>query len=338
METSRGHPADSPFSLPAALASHRFHSRDLDEVRSHIGRMFCEHDMRIIDRGAMLDALSRRFDCRGLTFTEVSYGADVLVNPGQLAGFYLIQVPLAGRAWVDVGGQQVPCTPGHATIQDPETPVEMFWSADCRKIVLRYDRPSFERFVELYAGHPVSGPVQLARRIDLARPEGSALLGLLRNVAGLPVASASEISPLLKAHLESCFMSAMLQFQPAERLALHARHDRLEPPHAVQKVRDYLYAHAHEAIAIGDLSEIAGVPLRTLHHQFRRSLGVTPMQLLRDIRLERVRAALMGAAPETSVTRVALDWGFDHLGRFAATYRNRFGETPRETLLRARGP
>ena len=46
-------------------------------------------------------------------------------------------------------------------------------------------------------------------------------------------------------------------------------------------------------------------------------------------------AWLLGA-PGTSVTTVALNWGFDHFGRFAANYRQRFGEAPRETLQRAR--
>lgn len=45
---------------------------------------------------------------------------------------------------------------------------------------------------------------------------------------------------------------------------------------------------------------------------------------------------LLGARAGSSVTSIALDWGFDHLGRFAASYKKRFGETPRETLKRTR--
>jgi AraC-like DNA-binding protein len=36
--------------------------------------------------------------------------------------------------------------------------------------------------------------------------------------------------------------------------------------------------------------------------------------------------------PRLSVTESALRAGFDHLGRFAAGYRQRFGESPSQTV------
>jgi transcriptional regulator GlxA family with amidase domain len=38
------------------------------------------------------------------------------------------------------------------------------------------------------------------------------------------------------------------------------------------------------------------------------------------------------ASPDTSVARIALDLGFDHLGRFAQHYRQVIGESPSQTL------
>jgi AraC family ethanolamine operon transcriptional activator len=37
-----------------------------------------------------------------------------------------------------------------------------------------------------------------------------------------------------------------------------------------------------------------------------------------------------------TVTRVALDWGFEHLSQFARDYRGVYGETPSATLRRTR--
>ncbi len=51
--------------------------------------------------------------------------------------------------------------------------------------------------------------------------------------------------------------------------------------------------------------------------------------------MERARQALLGPEPASSVTGIALDWGFAHLGRFSVEYRERFGECPSQTLRRA---
>jgi AraC-like DNA-binding protein len=61
------------------------------------------------------------------------------------------------------------------------------------------------------------------------------------------------------------------------------------------------------------------------------------MRLLRQARLAQARSELAAPRPGTTVTRVALDCGFTHLGRFSQEYVRRFGERPSETLQRARG-
>jgi transcriptional regulator GlxA family with amidase domain len=54
------------------------------------------------------------------------------------------------------------------------------------------------------------------------------------------------------------------------------------------------------------------------------------------MRLERAREHLLSAGLSDTVTSIALDCGFVHLGRFPATYRMAFGELPTETLARSR--
>ena len=61
------------------------------------------------------------------------------------------------------------------------------------------------------------------------------------------------------------------------------------------------------------------------------------MVLLRQARLARARRDLLEGLPGTTVTQTALQWGFQHLGRFSGEYARRFGESPSDTLRRARG-
>jgi transcriptional regulator GlxA family with amidase domain len=59
------------------------------------------------------------------------------------------------------------------------------------------------------------------------------------------------------------------------------------------------------------------------------------MTYLRDLRLRGVHEELKEALPGTrTVEGIAYGWGVVHLGRFAASYRQTFGEVPSETLRR----
>jgi transcriptional regulator GlxA family with amidase domain len=59
---------------------------------------------------------------------------------------------------------------------------------------------------------------------------------------------------------------------------------------------------------------------------------MSPMQYLRATRLEHARELLRRSQPERRIADVALDCGFTHLGRFAIAYREKFGESPSETV------
>jgi transcriptional regulator GlxA family with amidase domain len=57
------------------------------------------------------------------------------------------------------------------------------------------------------------------------------------------------------------------------------------------------------------------------------------MTYLRQVRLRRARQALQAAEHhQVTVRSIAAGLGILHMGRFAAAYREAFGETPSETL------
>lgn len=80
---------------------------------------------------------------------------------------------------------------------------------------------------------------------------------------------------------------------------------------------------------------MAGVSVRSVQIAFRRAYGITPSAALLACRLRHARLLLRSAGPATSVTQVALDCGFYHLGRFSLQYKRAFAESPSATLRRA---
>jgi transcriptional regulator GlxA family with amidase domain len=105
-------------------------------------------------------------------------------------------------------------------------------------------------------------------------------------------------------------------------------------PRCVRKAVELIEAHAHEPLTVEDIAEAVGCSVRALQSGFRQHLGSSPLTYLRDVRLELVHEDLLNAGPSrgVSVTEVALNRGFTHLGRFAQAYRERFGVAPSETL------
>ncbi|WP_169798711.1 AraC family transcriptional regulator [Falsihalocynthiibacter arcticus] len=86
---------------------------------------------------------------------------------------------------------------------------------------------------------------------------------------------------------------------------------------------------------IVDLCAAVGVSARTLQYAFRDYVGMSPVTYLRLWRLNRAHAALLEAdTRSTSVTEVAMQFNFGHLGRFSGDYNRLFGEVPSITLAR----
>jgi AraC-like DNA-binding protein len=103
----------------------------------------------------------------------------------------------------------------------------------------------------------------------------------------------------------------------------------------VRRAIDYMAAFSADPLTVPDIAEAVGVSTRRLQDAFRLTRGQTPWEHLTTIRLGNARARLLaGAGP--SVTAIAFECGFSHLGRFSQTYRATYGERPSATLARAR--
>lgn len=103
----------------------------------------------------------------------------------------------------------------------------------------------------------------------------------------------------------------------------------------VRKAEEIMAARFDEPLRIAEIAQLAGVSERSLQLAFREQLGATPRQRLNRFRLNEVRRRLLNPRHNDTVSSVALECGFAHLGRFAGVYRAEFGEHPSSTLSRS---
>ena len=88
----------------------------------------------------------------------------------------------------------------------------------------------------------------------------------------------------------------------------------------------YADDNADRDITTADMAAVAGVRPRALQYAFRRYRDTTPLQYLRQVRLQRAHRDLQAADPNrTTVAAVAARWGFTNPGRFSTDYRTAYG-------------
>ena len=104
-------------------------------------------------------------------------------------------------------------------------------------------------------------------------------------------------------------------------------------PRAVRHAMAFMDDNADGPITVNDAAIAVHMSVRGLQVAFKKHLGTSPSDYLRTVRLSGARADLKRFTPnERTVEEIARRWGFAHTARFAATYRNTYGENPSQTL------
>jgi AraC-like DNA-binding protein len=128
-------------------------------------------------------------------------------------------------------------------------------------------------------------------------------------------------------------MWTLLHCQPNNFSEELAAREQPQTPHYIRQTEHFIQTHYGESISLEQLVEHANVSERTLLEGFKRYRDVSPMKLLKLTRLDYVHLALKEADPASNnVTELALACGFSQLGKFSTEYKERFGESPSDTL------
>ena len=87
-----------------------------------------------------------------------------------------------------------------------------------------------------------------------------------------------------------------------------------------------------ENLCVGTVASHLGVTERALQMAFRTHLGMSPAELIRTRRMERIREDICAGAGQHDLMDLASQWGIKSRSTLASNYRSRFAETPSQTL------
>lgn len=141
---------------------------------------------------------------------------------------------------------------------------------------------------------------------------------------------------LHEALLSTLFSTLLLGLGPYLRCFEPPQSEATRRPAYLDAALEYISENYPSIKGIGYLAAVVGISQRQLQSMFMAHVGMSPVQHLREVRLVAARDLLCTENPDVrrSVSSVALRVGFDHLGRFSASYAKRFGEPPSRTLAR----
>lgn len=315
-------------------------SRDFEETQQFLANKGLES--RLPGRGAA--DIDRRFDAiirstygQNLYVAYMEYGADIEIDAAAERMDYGFSIPVGGTMASSAGdGEILGCTRTQTVLASPGQPQTMYLAGDAKRLALSVQQDLVRQRLAALTGEDVHGVIEFEPILDVTAGAGHLITSNMEMIVaqqdrGVPVFA----DRLREAHFEETVLSTLLLYHRHSHSWMLERPAHAPASRDVKRVIDYLHAHLAEAVTLDDLVAVAGVPGRTLNEHFRAFTGHAPMAYLRRLRLAAVRRELM-AGPATSVTDVALRFGFLHLGRFSGVYRQAFGEAPSATLERGR--
>jgi AraC-like DNA-binding protein len=310
----------------------RFVTEDLDLSRE-VQRGLWEHHELYLNSGWKYGIRWHQVDLKHTSLSYLHSPTSVRVVKGPRSHTYRFGFHCDGTSRYNINGYESIVRPGLAILNAPGQMVDAQTNPH-RLLALTLDGTFVDKALTRRFGR-VPPFEEWAREFELRSGPSACLQSLMFWMAkelDSPECWLLALPPAalrLERAMLGLFLDCLGERRPASRRPC----DDLATKH-VKRVEEWIDAHYGDAVTIDDLAEVAGISVRSLQESFRRLRNCTPMEALARRRLRAACDALR--TPEATVTQVATDCGFFHLGRFASRYREVFGEAPSATLSRAR--
>lgn len=269
-----------------------------------------------------------------LIYLQVTEAATI--RPGPVTGFFHLQLPVTGKATVLVDAVKINCNSTQGTMASPHGELQINFATSSEHIIIRIEKQILKRHLEQLIGRRPHKSLKFKSVISLTESRAQELTDLLSllilslvNRTGMARLQVSRIQ------MNTLFLTSLLtclEHNFSDELA--GFHKAIWPVY-ITKAQNYIRCNMTSSISPEDIANAANISTRTLFMGFQEYLNTTPMRYLKDMRLEQVRQTLNFAHPTgSSVTTIAMEYGFNHLGHFCTSYKEKFGELPHETLNR----
>jgi AraC-like DNA-binding protein len=307
-------------------------SSDVREFTARLNSVYYPADV-VPDAGGRAPVVSVLHAVHQADYTlgYIRPGGGVSVTPEREHTTYHVNLALSGSVVAVSGSQEVVLEPGWASVHSAGQQHVLRVSPGSELIGLKLSRELVEGELSALLGRPVTDRVRFDAPFDLRSAPGRSWLSLAQLVLAEMSRPGLLDGALIQRQYVRTLVAGLLTAQPHNYSdALRDGHAPLRP-RTLRRAQEHVHAHFAAPLGVTDIALAAGSSVRRIQETFAEHLDMSPMTYLRNVRLDHVHRLLVEG--RGTVTDVAQECGFSHLGRFSAAYRERFGELPSQTLL-----
>ncbi|MFB4305161.1 helix-turn-helix transcriptional regulator [Actinomadura sp. GTD37] len=323
---------------PPLSAYERVVSTDIDVLHDTVEPFAVGHDLQARRPGDPLDGLVNALGVGAVNLVWVRYGGGgVIVDTPPTEGHFAMCAPMAPMG-VEYRATHDRDTAGGSLVLSHDEPMRMTPHPELGCLVIATSTGRLADHLAGHLGRDCTTPLRFHRVEAPAIAPASIIERTWRHVCGVldHATARGGLHPLAARSLEESLLTAILLGLPHTATESLAEEPARCPHHLAAAIREWVEANHQRPIGVTDIAAAVGISVRQLQAICQDQWNLTPTQLLRGVRLDHARAALTVApvGPGT-VTDIAGAAGYLHMSRFAAHYRQRFGETPTQTLRQA---
>ena len=247
--------------------------------------------------------------------------------------FIGVTIPVRGRFIAD---RKKSFKPGTAHVLNIDDPFNLTFPQETDIVVSNFYKPLIARFSSNLFNDEISTQSQSLRRINLKTPAGNSFWRYLYFIWTELCSDEGIIkSKMVIEEIENSLYAMFAYVSADTRRISQSRYNYDSLFDHARRAETYIIDNLQEPMSAADIAKASNISYPTLYRAFIKYNNTTPMQFVRQRRLEAVHKELMAAVPsQATVTEVAMKYGFWHLGQFSVAYKKAFGEKPSETLRR----
>jgi len=308
---------------------------DLDHLRSIVSSNFHPVQLEVPHNRQTFKVQYNHLFLGGISISAHQNTSHFRSESGATENSYVLQfLPLRGEASVEYKNEKLFLSENVGTIISPFGHCADDYYDNQAQVVLRIERRELEACFETLTGRHLPQPLEFDFKIDLRNAKLASLRSYMKFIIKqLDMSDSMVRMPLIQTQLTDALLIGLLTLQPHNLQPMLERADANSGPAYVRRAEEFIRENILNHVSVVQTARAVGVSLRSLQMGFKKYRGYSMRDFIKEERLKRARHFLKHPQGR-NIYQIALDCGINNPSQFSAYYKQRFGETPSQTLAR----